>query len=204
MYSLQYDIRGKMREFGLGMDYGHVKLAPHNDKWADAFNEINEYITYRLESQSIWRGQDFRVKHIGSTSLPIMAKPVLDFAVVCMDGDAMRAAGARWSIRSTLCGSIGFESSGHLHDLKNQDLLAYLHLHSSPNWELTEQLLFKKFMLEHPETAKEYEQLKIQSAVGKPNYKDYSDKKYDFVNKINQKAFKEYGEPTHDEVLELV
>ena len=72
----------------LGVERGHVSLSPHRDEWDVEFGITKD------EMFSILSGNVVSVHHIGSTAIKgILAKPILDVAVVIKSAELLNIAG---------------------------------------------------------------------------------------------------------------
>ena len=129
-----------------------------------------------------------RVEHIGSTAVPRLgAKPIIDIMV-----GVSRVEGAQRQIESLE--GVGYEWRGEtvpgtLYLRKAEPRRFNLHL---TQWEGTfwqENLLFRDFLRMHPETARQYEDLKRElMARLASDPPAYNDAKASFIESVVQQA----------------
>ncbi len=164
----------------LGLSKGEFYLAPYNKKWISIFNEEKERLNSLIGDYIV------TVEHVGSTSLPIMAKPVIDIAIG-MDNLAKVD-----SCVKALCNNpayVYFGENGvpgrHLISKYNGEKGTH-HLHfqliNSSNWQ--NQILFRDFLLDHPKHLKEYEELKKNLAKKSKTRLEYTNSKDAFIKQI--------------------
>lgn len=159
-----------------------IVLTTHNHKWADWAKQEIELLSALLN------GYNPIINHIGSTAVPdILAKPIVDILVeVSTDID--------WQSIKNIMETNGYicmsESEKRINFNKGYtpegyaDKVFHIHFHRiGDNYEI----LFRDYLITHPDVAKEYEQLK-KSLL--PNYKNnrdgYTDAKSDFIQRIIQ------------------
>ncbi|MBD5298434.1 MAG: GrpB family protein [Bacteroides sp.] len=157
-----------------------IVLSPHNSKWASwADDEIRLLSTLLEEYAPV-------INHIGSTAIPdIKAKPIVDILVEI-------APDVRWqSIREIL------EQNGYICMSESEirmsfnkgytpqgyaDKVFHIHIHRTGD---NEEILFRNYLISHPEIAKEYERLKMSLLPEYTNNRDgYTEAKTEFVKRI--------------------
>lgn len=142
----------------------------------------------------------FDIQHIGSTAIPgIKAKPIIDIMVAVK---SLKDSQALFPILEKLGYSYKPElSSTERFFFRKGDPVEFHLSIAEPGhtlyWE--NQILFRNFLIEHPEYAKEYEMIKVNAVENLPG-KDlldlsrsqtYSDKKGPCIRKILELAKKE-------------
>ncbi|HEV7449100.1 MAG TPA: GrpB family protein [Candidatus Paceibacterota bacterium] len=166
----------------LGLQRGTVKLSEHDSSWKDIFD------AEKIELQKIFEDSIIGVEHIGSTSIPgIKAKPILDLmvAIPSLDGwkeyeNGLQKLGYqfRTDFRETQ-GNVLFvkgPEDSRTHYLKLTEL-------GSDFW--VEHLLFRDFLISHPESRQEYEDIKTTLLeTYKGDRKPYTEGKKAFIEKI--------------------
>ena len=163
----------------LGLKRDKVSLVPHDDAWESAYRDTEN------ELRAILGGNIIEVRHVGSTSIKgIAAKPILDVAVVIKDVDALKAdmEATDYEYRGE-CGVAG----RHLLVRRiNGDISTHhIHCYLENNNDYISVVLFCKYLSEHPEYAKQYNDLKIELASKFPDDRvAYGDAKAAFIENI--------------------
>lgn len=161
-----------------------IVLSPHQPQWADWARE--EIATL----SGLLAGFSPILNHIGSTAIPdIQAKPIIDIlAEVPAEAErteiqkiledagyiCMSASGARLSFNK------GYTPSGYA------TKVFHIHVHSVGD---NDEILFRDYLRCHPDTAREYEALKLSLL---PQYKHnrdgYTEAKTAFVKRVMEVA----------------
>jgi len=162
-----------------------VILVPHDPNWANQA---------ALEAKRIREGlsiQVLAVHHIGSTAIPsIKAKPILDFVLVVQSLHELDKNDAEME-------ALGYEPKGErgipgrrffskdTHGKRSH----HVHAFQQNNSEIERHIIFRDYLLNHPEDAAAYERLKVKLAKKFPNRSgDYTEGKSDFIYQIVEKA----------------
>lgn len=167
-----------------------ISLVPHSEKWELYYSEIEALLRGRLSDCPA-----LRVSHIGSTAIPgIWAKDIVDVLVELPENSDMeRAAGvleASGFIRmSAEAGRIplnrGYTKSGF------SDRVFHVHLRYAGD---NDELYFRDYLTEHPQTAGEYEALKLRLWREFAHDRDaYTRAKTEFIQKWTAKARELYA-----------
>lgn len=160
-----------------------IFLLPHQSCWAAWYEEEAAFLAGVLPAGTV-------LHHIGSTAVNgIKAKPVIDILAEVPPGErladiqplveaggyiCMNAAARRISFNK------GYTPEGYAERV--------FHLHVVPAGQ-TDEVLFRDYLRAHPETAKAYEDLKLQLADRYSHDRDaYTEAKSSFVSKIICKA----------------
>ncbi len=174
-----------------------ISLVPHNDAWCDWYCEEANFISEILLGT-------FKLYHIGSTAVPgIYAKNIVDILAVSSSdenasnamGEAFASASALVAASEALCenGWICMSRSDSRISLNKgyteagfADRVFHLHLRLQGD---DDEIYFRDYLCLHPETAKEYETLKL-SLWKKFEFDrdDYTEAKTEFVRKISTLA----------------
>ncbi len=168
------------------LEKGVVELVPHDPNWKNAFEKEKN----RLEGAIGQYVLD--IQHIGSTAVAgICAKPIIDIAaavenfeeaIVCVEP-------------LTILGYVYHGENGiprrHYFDFGSP---CTVHLHifelSSPEWQA--HILFRDYLIRHPEAAARYEALKIRLAEAyRRDREKYTDSKGGLISEIIEKAKEE-------------
>lgn len=157
-----------------------VVLVPHCSCWKEwADDEIEQLQIILVEFCPI-------INHIGSTAIPkIHAKPIIDILVevstkldwnqlhdVMESADyiCMSIAGTRMSFNK------GYTPLGYA------DRVFHIHIHPIGD---NDEIFFRDYLIAHPDTAKEYENLKMSILPEFKHDRDgYTDAKTEFINNI--------------------
>lgn len=172
-----------------------VSIVPYDPNWPRMFAEERDHLLGSLPREMIGR-----IEHFGSTSIPgLAAKPIVDMMVEVRSLEetksrivpVLEAQGYDYFWRPTrgddgppfYAWFIKRDAAGvrthHIHMLEK-------------DFEQWECLLFRDYLVEHPEVAREYEALKLRLAGVYPNDRvAYTNGKTDFVVRVTQVA-KEY------------
>jgi GrpB-like predicted nucleotidyltransferase (UPF0157 family) len=195
----------------IGTDLRHIKLEKYNPMWAEIF-ELNKH---RIEEILKDFDDTFEIEHIGSTAIPTIeySKPIIDISVRSQKD---------WITEWYNSGAYFYEDSAVVREIEKQGMYLkkdcvisgwgtriqvinprkkhFVHnmIHVDKvrkNPEDDAHMLFKRYMLEHPEEADIYSQLKVASVnkalsmnPQKRRFYEYCDFKDAFVHAINEKA----------------
>ena len=157
-----------------------ISLSPHNPLWPRWAEEEICLLARLLAPVSPG------MHHIGSTAIPtIQAKPIVDILVEVANGvewssvvSLMEAAGYICMARSPLRISFnkGYTPAGYA------EKVFHIHFHRTGD---TPEILFRDYLLSHPEAARHYEQLKLSLLPKYKNDRDaYTAAKAPFVDRI--------------------
>lgn len=174
-----------------------ISLVPHNDAWCDWYCEEANFISEILPGT-------FKLYHIGSTAVPgIYAKNIVDILAVSSSdenasnamGEAFASASALVAASEALCenGWICMSRSDSRISLNKgyteagfADRVFHLHLRLQGD---DDEIYFRDYLCLHPETAKEYETLKLSLWKKFEFDRDgYTEAKTEFVRKISTLA----------------
>lgn len=160
-----------------------VRLVPYDSTWP---------MEFAAEADRIERacaGLEIRLEHVGSTSIPgLAAKPVIDILAGRPSNVPGRAYVAAFR-------QLGYEHKGAFgvpgRNYFRRGLPRTHHVHlvrlTSDLWR--EPLLFRDYLREHPDIAREYETLKRELAAMYLHDKErYTDAKGPFVRSIVRRA----------------
>lgn len=165
-----------------------IYLTEHQDEWEAWFHAEYESLCRLLADE---KG---RISHIGSTAIKgIWAKPIIDILVELPPEKDMGAVKAILVGGGYVCmaeNARGISFNKGYTEKGFAERVFHLHLRY---WGDHDELYFRDYMNDHPEIAKEYEQLKL--FLWKPYEHDrdgYTAAKHEFVAKYTQKAKEEY------------
>jgi GrpB-like predicted nucleotidyltransferase (UPF0157 family) len=175
-----------------------VTITPYDPRWPELFRQEKEHLLSCLPRDLIRR-----IEHFGSTAVPgLAAKPIVDMLVEVADLEATRsqvapvleAQGYEYFWRPTH-GEDGppFYAWFIRRDAKSGARSHHIHMVEADFAEHWDQLLFRDYLIEHPQTAREYECLKIHLASTYRNDRvAYTKGKTEFVAQVTQQAKRLY------------
>lgn len=176
-----------------------VAISPYDPRWPFSFRLEREHLRACLPADLV-----LRIEHFGSTAVPgLSAKPIVDILVEVTTLQATRdriapileSQGYDYFWRPTF-GNDGppfyawfiKRESGtgvrthHIHMVEG---------HFAEHWD---RLLFRDYLIEHPEVAREYEGLKARLAAASPHDRvAYTQGKTAFVVRVTEQAKRYYG-----------
>jgi len=149
-----------------------VSVVPYDPAWPGMFEEEKQHLLERLPDDLIGR-----VEHFGSTAIPGMAaKPIVD---VLVEVSSLELTRARIVPVLESEGYDYFWRATHGEDgppfyawfiKRNSAGIRTHHIHMvEKTFEHWDRLLFRDYLNDHPQTAKEYETLKLTLAREYPN-----------------------------------
>ncbi len=161
-----------------------ITLTPHQPQWKDWAKEEIEKLSAHLS------GYSPAISHIGSTAIPgIQAKPIIDILVEIPPETDLRRIKAEMEAAGYICMSVsdtrmsfnkGYTPDGYA------EKVFHIHLHPFGD---NDEIFFRDYLLTHPETAREYEALKLSLLPRYRNNRDgYTDAKSEFVGRITALA----------------
>ena len=167
-----------------------IFLVAPNEKWEAYFSEMEAILQDVLQAYSV-----VRISHIGSTAIKnIWAKNIIDVLVeLAPDTElaeitpTMENAGfIQMSCSSTRQSyNLGYTLEGY------GEKVYHIHVRYAGD---NDELYFRDYLNEHPETAKAYEKLKLSLWKMYEHDRDgYTEAKTAFVEHWTQKAKQEYG-----------
>ena len=172
------------------LERDHVEIVSYNKEWPhQAQIEIDRVRAILPENCVI------DIQHVGSTAIPgLSSKPIIDIQVAARSLDEMKV------IAVPVLQKIGYEYWADNPDPERMFFVKGMppfgemrthHVHivepTSKHWE--GKILFRDYLVSHPEVAKEYEQLKIKLAQQHTfDREQYTDAKGDFVQKVLELA----------------
>ncbi|WP_349409325.1 GrpB family protein [Pseudalkalibacillus sp. SCS-8] len=171
----------------LGVNKGRVVLASHEQDWKRLFEEEKHLL------ESIIGDHIIDIQHIGSTAINgIQAKPIIDILVgvsdmedvESFDLEKLKAQGI-YRLKVKREGKVVFAKFSSLED-KTKTHILHVVEHGGTWWQ--EHTFFRDYLIQHTDTAHEYERYKVQLANKYPtDEKTYTDEKKAFVDQILKK-----------------
>lgn len=161
-----------------------IVLLPHNPLWREwATEEIASLANLLSEYNPL-------IYHVGSTAIPdIQAKPIVDILVEISETVKLEEVKVLMEENGYICMS---ESESRISFNKGYTLQGYakrvFHIHFHRFGD-NEEILFRDYLLAHPNDAKMYERLKLSLLPEYRNDRDaYTEAKTDFIKTILDKA----------------
>ena len=158
---------------------------------------------YEIEKEKLLKDLDngsiVRISHIGSTAVPgLISKPIIDILMEIsslsnLDKLTNRLTDMHWKMMSS-SNQPTFRQSYNKGYTKYgfEEKVYHLHVRYANDWN---ELYFRDYLIEHPEIAKEYADLKLQLKERYEHNRDaYTDAKEEFVRKYSNLAREAYGD----------
>ena len=160
-----------------------IFLTEHQNCWHEWFSEEESVLKTFLPENTI-------ISHIGSTAIPsICAKPIVDILAEILKDGKMAEYKDLIVKNGYICMS---ESENRMSFNKGYtengfaERVFHLHLRYKGDHD---ELYFRDYLIEHPDTAKEYEDLKLKLWKLYEHDRDgYTNAKTEFVKKYTEKA----------------
>lgn len=163
-----------------------VEVVPHDPTWRNQFEAESKQIANAFDENVV------AIHHIGSTSVPnIHAKPIIDLLVEVQNITQVDAQNsAMESLGYTVMGAFGIPGRRYFRK-DNSDNIRTHHVHvfevGSPHVE--RHLVFRDYLIAHPEDAQRYSELKRELATKYPtDIEQYMDGKDGLIKELEQKA----------------
>ncbi len=171
-----------------------LAIVPYDPRWPVWFRQEQEHLLACLPADLIGR-----IEHFGSTAVPgLAAKPIVDMLIEVADLDATRrriapileSQGYDYFWRPT-SGDDGppFYAWFIKRDPRTGARTHHLHMVEGSFLEHWDRLLFRDYLIEHPDVAREYETLKNRLAAASPTDRvAYTRGKTEFIAQITSRA----------------
>lgn len=168
-----------------------IQIVPYNPCWKMIFEQEKVLIT-----ETLGEIPALNVEHFGSTSVEgLAAKPVIDILV-----EVQKLSDNIKQFITEKLATIGYGNMqnaerenkmvfGKGYDLNNNNTPKY-HAHIREQGDMPhDEIYFRNYLRQHPDTCSEYEQLKYLLAEKyRFNREDYTQAKTGFIEKITEKA----------------
>jgi GrpB-like predicted nucleotidyltransferase (UPF0157 family) len=176
-----------------------VAIATYDPAWPEAFRQEKEHLLSCLPKDLVRR-----VEHFGSTAVPgLAAKPIVDVLVEVTDLEATKvliapvlgAKGYEYFWRPTH-GDDGppFYAWFIKRDRQSGARTHHIHMVEGTFTEHWDRLLFRDYLIDHPEAAREYEALKVRLAADSSRDRvAYTRGKTEFIVRVTEEAKRYYG-----------
>ncbi|MBP3284682.1 MAG: YfcE family phosphodiesterase [Clostridia bacterium] len=174
----------------LGVEINTVVLQEYNPKYKELFEKEKANLLKYLGDEVV------QIEHIGSTSMPgIVSKPIIDIVVAVKDlgkiGEIEKILTEKGYIYKGPISAIDDRYQFLVGNSIKRDYHIYFTELNSEVWYKF--VLYRDYMLSHPEELKQYEMLKMKLAKLYPNdRRNYLKHKQVYINEIHKKARKLY------------
>lgn len=139
----------------IGLESGVVKLIPYTTQWAQLFEMEKRKLINAIGEHVL------NIQHVGSTSIPgMIAKPIIDIGIAVTS-----FVGARVCIQPIE--RLGYKYKGENgiprrhYFTKGEPRTHHIHMNEIDSRDWENQLLFRDYLISHPNLAEEYARLKI-------------------------------------------
>jgi GrpB-like predicted nucleotidyltransferase (UPF0157 family) len=181
----------------IGLERGAVRLLPHDPDWDTEAERTVDELRRLLGSAA------HDIRHVGSTSIPtIPAKPIIDIAVAAESFSAvleleelLRKRGYYYRPSASLSNQI-LLAKGSLYDGTGRRQTHFIHVVGVNSREWWDYLNFREYLIEFPEVAREYAELKLYLARKAPSDRgreEYLAGKSPFLSSVLADAREYYG-----------
>lgn len=173
----------------IGLHKSLVTVYPYDETWPMEYKKEEKILREHLI------GLDIGIEHVGSTSIPgLSAKPIIDVAIGAKNEEdlfevAKRLENAGYNLLNS------YEEKGEVLARKGapECRTHYIHIQLLGSEYWNEFMYFKRYMLDHPESVKEYQKLKEELSVKYADErKKYTASKNEFISNILKQAYKIY------------
>lgn len=160
-------------------------IVDYNPEW------VTTFLVESKDLKAIFKDAILSIYHIGSTSIPgIKAKPIVDILITTDNlkkiddfDNQMEQQGYVVGGEFGLCGRRFFCKGNQEH------CLIHVHIYETSNTAIEKYLLFRDYMIAHPNEVKNYEELKTDLAQRYPHNRTlYTQSKSVFIEHILIKA----------------
>jgi len=175
----------------------HVDIVPYDPQWPTLFLQEKEHLVSCLSPELIGR-----IEHFGSTAVPgLSAKPIIDMLVEVSNLEEtkrqvvpiLKSQNYEYFWRPTWGDDTPPFYAWFIKRDSEGNRTHHLHM-VEPEFEHWDRLLFRDYLIEHPEVAGEYETLKLELLENHHNDRvAYTKAKTDFIVVVTEKAKAYYG-----------
>jgi len=173
-----------------------VAIVPYDPRWPELFRREKEHLLSCLPREMLGR-----IEHFGSTAVPgLAAKPIIDMLVEVASLDEtkkrivpfLESQGYDYFWRPSMFDAPPFYAWFIKRDAAGTRTH---HIHMvEADFEHWDRLLFRDYLIAHPEVAREYEAVKLGLASAHPNDRvAYTKGKTEFVERVTAEAKGYYG-----------
>lgn len=163
----------------IGLERGTVKLAPYTTEWKRLFEQEKALLQAAVGDYVL------DIQHVGSTSIPgMVAKSIIDIGIAVRSFE-----------EATVCvkpiKQLGYEYRGE-HGIPRRHFFVkgdprthHVHVNEIDSRDWENQVLFRDYLIRHPEIAQGYAELKMELAQRFPTDRQaYLDGKSPFIERV--------------------
>lgn len=162
-------------------------IVDYSPQWTSDFESEAAHL------KDIFKDAIFSIHHIGSTSIPGMkAKPIIDILITTDNLEKIDDFDAQMEHQGYVVGGEFGLPRRRFFCKGNQDhCLIHIHVYELSNPVIQKYILFRDYLIAHPNEVKDYEALKIELAEKYPHNRTlYTQNKSIFIEKILTKTLK--------------
>lgn len=173
-----------------------VAIVPYDSRWPEMFEQERLHLQSCLPLELVKR-----IEHFGSTAIPgISAKPIVDILVEVTSLDEtkkriapiLEAQGYDYFWRPSWGNDTPPFYAWFIKRDRNGKRTHHIHM-VEPDFDHWERLLFRDYLIEYPDVAREYSELKEKlSKVHRNNRVAYTEAKSNFIKTATEKAKRYY------------
>jgi GrpB-like predicted nucleotidyltransferase (UPF0157 family) len=178
-----------------------IAVVPYDDAWPERFRQEKEHLLSCLPADLIRR-----IEHFGSTAVPgLSAKPIVDMLVEVASLEEtkrrivpiLESQGYDYFWRPTWDDDVPPWYAWFIKRDTKGVRTHHIHMvqHDFEHWD---RLLFRDYLIDHPQTALEYQNLKLRLASAYANDRvQYTRAKTEFIIKVTEQAKRLYAATPH-------
>lgn len=163
-----------------------IVIQEYSDKWISLYRSESKIIKNCFSQSDI-----VRIDHIGSTAIPgLKAKPTIDILLQVSEQIDIQKVKKVFKSLDYHINKHPDNPPPHLTFVKGytrqgfEGQAYHVHIRYKGDWD---EIRFRDYLIDHKETAKKYEALKLELAVKYKNDREaYTNSKTDFIEKINK------------------
>ena len=164
----------------LGLNKDSVKLCPYDPSWKDEFEKEKNILKQVLGDYAL------DIQHVGSTAIPgLSAKPIIDIAVAVESLDVLHKLipileEAGYGVKDSIAdkGEVLASKGGEAYNTH------FVHVEVKDGVYWNNHILFRDYLIQHPEYIKKYEDMK-QNVFNKfKDRKAYTAHKSSFIQEV--------------------
>ncbi len=163
----------------IGLKRGAVELRAYTAEWRPLFEEE------KARLQAVIGQYVLDIQHIGSTAIPgMIAKPIIDIGIAVLDFEETRVCiGPIEHLGYEYRGEFGIPRRHYF--VKGDPRTHHIHMNEIESRDWRDQIVFRDYLIQHAELAKEYAELKAELTRRFPTDRDaYQDGKASFIDRV--------------------
>jgi GrpB-like predicted nucleotidyltransferase (UPF0157 family) len=162
-----------------------TQIAEYDPNWVHQFEKEARLLQSMLGEVAL------NIQHIGSTAIPgIKAKPIIDILITTNDINTIDSFDDKMEqLQYVIGGEFGLKGRRFYCKGDDEHCLFHVHIYEATHPSVKLYLVFRDYMITHPDDAKKYESIKTDLALKYPNNRTlYTQSKGDFIDTIFKKA----------------